>query len=83
MSPERLESGEMDAQSDFWALGVILYQMVGGVAPFAAPDTRRLERLIVPGRGRPSNYTSTRMTTRRFWARPSRVLLGEAGLSSP
>jgi serine/threonine protein kinase len=50
MSPERLESGEMDAQSDFWALGVILYQMVSGVAPFAAPDTRRLERLIVSRR---------------------------------
>ncbi len=24
MSPERLESGEMDAQSDCWALGVML-----------------------------------------------------------
>jgi serine/threonine protein kinase len=54
MSPERLESGEMDAQSDFWALGVILYQMVGGVAPFAAPDTRRLERLIVSRRPPPA-----------------------------
>ena len=50
MSPERLESGEMDAQSDFWALGVILYQMLSGVVPFAAPDTRRLERLIVSRR---------------------------------
>jgi serine/threonine protein kinase len=50
MSPERLESGEMDAQSDFWALGVMLYQMVSGAPPFAAPDTRRLERLIVSRR---------------------------------
>ncbi len=54
MSPERLESGEMDAQSDFWALGVMLYQMVSGVAPFAAPDTRRLERLIVSRRPPPA-----------------------------
>lgn len=44
----------MDAQSDFWALGVILYQMVSGIAPFAAPDTRRLERLIVSRRPPPS-----------------------------
>jgi serine/threonine protein kinase len=57
MSPERLESGEMDAQSDFWALGVILYQMVSGVAPFAAPDTRRLERLIISRRPPPSLET--------------------------
>ncbi len=54
MSPERLESGEMDAQSDFWALGVILYQIVVGLPPFAAPDTRRLERLIVSRRPPPS-----------------------------
>jgi serine/threonine protein kinase len=54
MSPERLESGDMDAQSDFWALGVILYQMVSGTPPFAAPDTRRLERLIVSRRPPPS-----------------------------
>lgn len=54
MSPERLETGEMDAYADFWALGVILYQMVGGVPPFAAPDTRRLERLITSRRPPPS-----------------------------
>ena len=54
MSPERLETGEMDAQSDFWALGVILHQMVSGTAPFSAPDTRRLERLITSRRPPPS-----------------------------
>ena len=46
LSPERLESGEIDAQADFWAVGVLLYEMVSGVQPFRAPDTRRLEQRI-------------------------------------
>lgn len=46
LSPERLESGEIDAQADFWAVGVLLYEMVSGVQPFQAEDTRRLEQRI-------------------------------------
>ena len=43
LSPERIESGgEMDATDGFWALGVMLYEMVRGAQPFSAPDTRRL-----------------------------------------
>ena len=47
LSPERIESGgDVDAQAEFWAVGVLLYEMVGGVQPFQAPDTRRLEQRI-------------------------------------
>ena len=46
LSPERLESGEIDAHADFWAVGVLLYEMVSGGQPFQAPDTRRLEQRI-------------------------------------
>jgi serine/threonine protein kinase len=46
LSPERIESGEVDAQAEFWAVGVLLYEMVGGLQPFRAPDTRRLEQRI-------------------------------------
>jgi len=46
LSPERLESGEIDARADFWAVGVLLYEMVSGGLPFQAPDTRRLEQRI-------------------------------------
>ena len=46
MSPERIESGNIDAQAEFWAVGVLLYEMVSGVQPFRAVDTARLERRI-------------------------------------
>ncbi len=46
LSPERLESGDIDAQAEFWAVGVLLYEMVSGVQPFRAADTRRLEQRI-------------------------------------
>ena len=47
LSPERLESGEVDGQADCWAVGVLLYEMVSGTPPFQAADTRRLERQIM------------------------------------
>jgi hypothetical protein len=47
LSPERLESGgEIDATDGFWALGVMLHEMVGGKPPFQAESTRRLEEMI-------------------------------------
>jgi eukaryotic-like serine/threonine-protein kinase len=52
LSPERLESNDIDAYTDLWALGVVLYEMIGGAQPFTAPDTRQLERRIV-SRGAP------------------------------
>ncbi len=50
LSPERLETGEVDARADLWALGVVLYEMLRGTPPFQAADTRRLERLILARR---------------------------------
>jgi serine/threonine protein kinase len=47
LSPERLESGEVDGHADCWAVGVLLYEMVSGSPPFQAADTRRLERQIL------------------------------------
>ncbi len=47
MSPESFDSGgDIDAHADLWAVGVLLYEMVSGVQPFSAPDTRRLEQRI-------------------------------------
>jgi predicted Ser/Thr protein kinase len=46
LSPERLDTGDIDEASDLWAIGVLLYEMLSGVPPFRAEDTRRVEHLI-------------------------------------
>src|SRR5208337_417560 len=45
-SPERLDTGEVDAQSDLWSLAVMLYEMATGLQPYQAESTERLERMI-------------------------------------
>ena len=45
-SPERLTRSEVDQQSDLWAVGATLYEMLAGSPPYQAEDTRKLESLI-------------------------------------
>jgi serine/threonine-protein kinase len=45
-SPERLERSEVDQQSDLWAVGATLYEMLAGAPPFQADNTRKLEAEI-------------------------------------
>lgn len=48
-SPERLDSGDVNEQSDLWSLSVVLYEMLAGKAPFDAENTRKIEQRILSG----------------------------------
>lgn len=47
MSPERVQNGEITAQSDIYSLGVVLFQMITGKLPYDAHDPIELIRMIV------------------------------------
>jgi serine/threonine protein kinase/tetratricopeptide (TPR) repeat protein len=47
--PERLERGVVDYHSDLWAVGVVLYMMVSGEAPYTGRDPEELEGRIRRG----------------------------------
>jgi eukaryotic-like serine/threonine-protein kinase len=47
MSPEQARGEPADQQSDVWALGVVMYEMVAGRRPFAAENSLALLRSIL------------------------------------
>jgi Tol biopolymer transport system component/predicted Ser/Thr protein kinase len=53
MSPEQLEGQEADARSDIFALGIVLYEMIGGKRPFAGKSQASLIAAILKEPPRP------------------------------
>lgn len=72
-SPERLDTGKADLQSDLWAAGVMLYELMMGHLPFQAENRQLLERRILskePPPELPANYPPTlRRTVMRMLRR--------------
>ena len=48
-SPERLQKGLSDTQTDLWSIAVVLYEMVASQLPFRASSHQQLELLITSG----------------------------------
>lgn len=43
MSPEYVDDGELDARSDLYALGVLMYAMITGTPPFVGPAMKVMQ----------------------------------------
>ena len=47
MSPEQVQGLEVDARTDIWSLGVVLYEMIAGESPFTGDYLQALEYSIL------------------------------------
>ncbi|HWO25549.1 MAG TPA: serine/threonine-protein kinase [Kofleriaceae bacterium] len=57
MAPEQWRGEDATAASDLWAIGVILYRLLAGTPPFAAPTLTALADRVLSGHPPPSLAT--------------------------
>jgi eukaryotic-like serine/threonine-protein kinase len=64
MAPEQIEGGEVDARSDVFGLGVLLYECMVGHLPFEGSNPAQVLRRVLDGTYPPANLEQPRIGAR-------------------
>ena len=61
LAPEVVSGKAATAQSDVYALGVMLYQMLTGTLPYFSPNPAQIERMVAAGRCTPPKLRNSQI----------------------